>query len=91
MPNLKYSELPLQFRQPNNHLQRIKMNFKLINDLNHIICELKARDGSLERARELLKNDIIEYWEKGSIDDDGQIDLDIICKIVDRRFNELDT
>lgn len=91
MPNLQYSKITLEFRQPNNHLLKIKMNLKLINELNHIIGELKARDGSLERARELLKNDIIEYWEKGSIDDDGQIDLDIICKIVDRRFNELDT
>ena len=66
------------------------MNLKLINELNHIICELKARDGSLERFRELLKYDIIKFCEDTPyIDDDGQIDTDTICELVDRRFNEL--
>ena len=64
------------------------MNLKLINQLNHIISELEELDGSLERARELLKDDIITYCEVRDRDI-GQSAMEAFCEIVDRRFNEL--
>ena len=64
------------------------MNLKLINQLNHIISELEELDGSLERARELLKDDIITYCEVRD-HDIGQSAMEALCEIVDQRFNEL--
>ena len=61
------------------------MNFKIVNELSHIIGALNERDRRLQQLREQLQEDIITICE--GIDSKQ---VDALCQIVVDRFNELD-
>lgn len=61
------------------------MNFKIVNELSHIIGALNERDRRLQLLREQLQEDIITICE--GIDSKQ---VDALCQIVVDRFNELD-